>query len=381
MHSYNSSMGQRVAGRDSKVKPSCPFCGLPIDRPQEQEVYRPGEMPVGSCPCGAVYAYDVTGHNLGAAFSEALVFGCNLDWDLAWNLLPEEDYLEALVENYDIESNYIIPSGSFEGRRISGGLYFIRLHSEFREATGEAVQKRLDRTKQQEGKVESEPQPRGYAKKEFTKKDVETWVADCRFETIIEAAGRDKRILRDLQRLLYSVDELTRLRAADALGRATRVIAAKDPGAVANLLQKISTSVSGADYGASNWGAIDALGEIVSNAPDLFAGYIPTLYQFMNDQSLQPRVLRAITRIADARPDLIQKSLGYFTGFLQAAEPEARGYTAWLMGKLLKSTAMPGIKEAREALKRMTEDDNPIYIYEHGELHQKTVGQLAAEAL
>ncbi|WP_027364438.1 DVU0298 family protein [Desulfotruncus alcoholivorax] len=378
MHN-NPSRGQQFAGRNSKVKPRCPFCGLPISRPQELEVHRPGEMPVGSCSCGAVYAYDATGHNLGAAFSEALVFGCNMDWDLAWNLLPEEDYLEALVENYDLESNYIIPAGSFEGRRISGALYFIRLHNDIREATGEAVQRRLDKVRQVVAKPE--PVPGAYAKKSFTKKDVEKWVADYQLETIVEVAGRDKRILRDLQRLLYSADELTRHRAASALGRASRVVVEKDPGAVSDLLQKIFTSVAGADYGSSNWGAIDAIGEIIANSPDLFAGYIPTMYQFMNDRELRPRVLRSIARIAEAKPELIQKSLGYFTGFLQVAEPETRGYAAWLTGKLLTSKSAPGTKEAMEALKRITEDNNPVRIYQNGNAHEKTVGQLAAEAL
>lgn len=342
-------------------------------------MHRPVEMPIGSCSCGAVYAYDATGHNLGAAFSEALVFACNMDWDLAWNLLPEEDYLEALVENYDLESNYIIPVGSFEGRRISGALYFIRLHNDIREATGEAVQRRVDKARQVEAKPE--PVARGYTKKSFTKKDVEKWVADYQLETIIEIANRDKRILRDLQRLLYSVDELTRLKAASALGKASRVVVEKDPGAVSDLLQKIFTSVSGADYGSSNWGAIDAIGEIIGNSPELFAGYVPTLYQFMNDPELRPRVLWSMARIAEAKPDLIQKSLGYFTGFLQAAEPETRGYAAWLTGKLLTSKSVPGTKEAREALKRMTEDDNPVLIYQDGNTHVRTIGELATVAL
>jgi len=82
-------------GSTSKKEPTrevtCPFCGKPIERPRELATHRPREMPVGSCTCGAVYAYDATGHNLGAAFVEALVFACNWDWDLAWGLLPEED--------------------------------------------------------------------------------------------------------------------------------------------------------------------------------------------------------------------------------------------------------------------------------------------------
>ena len=379
MLNYNSSSSQQFAGRNSRIKPRCPFCGLQIERPQELAVHRPGEMPVGSCSCGAVYAFDVTGHNLGAAFSEALVFGCNMDWDLAWNLLPEEDYLQALVENYDIESNYIIPAGSYEGRRIAGALYFIRLHHDIREATGPAVEKRIEQVRQVDPKPGSAH--KGYTKKSFTRQDVERWIAEYRLETIIDVAGQDKRIMRDLQRLLYSVDELTRLRAASALGVTTKIIAARDPGAVSDLLQKIFTSVSGADYGCSNWGAIDAIGEIIANAPDLFAGYIPTLYQFIHDQELRPRVLRAIARIAIAKPDLIQKSLGYFAGFLQASDAETRGYAAWLAGKLLSSQAVPGTKEIKEALKQMTDDQNAVRIYQDGVIYQKTVSQLAAEAL
>jgi len=40
------------------------------------------EMPLGTCSCGAVYACDVTGHNLGSAMIEALVHACTGDWDL-----------------------------------------------------------------------------------------------------------------------------------------------------------------------------------------------------------------------------------------------------------------------------------------------------------
>ena len=84
----------RFLGRDVIERPSCPFCGTLIEKPKELAVRMPHEMPVGACSCGAVYAFDVTGHNLGTAMIEALVFGCNGDWDLAWDLLPEEDYLQ-----------------------------------------------------------------------------------------------------------------------------------------------------------------------------------------------------------------------------------------------------------------------------------------------
>ncbi len=59
---------------------------------------------LGRCQCGAVYASDETGHNVGAAMVEALVYACNDDWDLAWSLVPEDDYLTGRLENYDADN-------------------------------------------------------------------------------------------------------------------------------------------------------------------------------------------------------------------------------------------------------------------------------------
>ncbi len=82
---------------------------------------------MGVCSCGAVYACDVTGHNLGSAMIEALVHACTGDWDCAWDLTPDEDYLDKQLKNYDFETHHIIHAGVYEGRRIAGVLYFIRL--------------------------------------------------------------------------------------------------------------------------------------------------------------------------------------------------------------------------------------------------------------
>jgi len=63
----------KFIGRQVIKKPTCPFCGIFIEKPKELSTRMPGEMPVGSCSCGAVYACDETGHNLGSAMIEALV--------------------------------------------------------------------------------------------------------------------------------------------------------------------------------------------------------------------------------------------------------------------------------------------------------------------
>ncbi len=328
----------------------------------------PGEMPVGSCSCGAVYACDETGHNLGSAMIEALVFGCDLDTDLAWGLLPDDDYVEEIVEHYDYVNHSIIPGRSFESRRISGALYFIRLHDDIQEVTSEGVRKRLDKA--------TSPAPKPLfshtGKKPLSKKEIEGLVKDFRVDSVVSVAGEDKRIIKNLQRLLYSGDDLFRKRAAEILGRVSAVIAENNPGSISRLLQTLFYGIT--DTAASSWGALEAIGEIIGNKTELFAGYIPQLYQFLTNESLRAQVLQTIGRIAKSRPDLIRKVTFRFIPYLGDSDPKARGYAAWLMGNLSAA-------EAQDDLEKLRGDPHEIHIYENGEMEKKTVGQVASEAL
>ncbi|MHB8158169.1 MAG: DVU0298 family protein [Desulfocucumaceae bacterium] len=354
-------------GRETTKSATCPFCGLLLEKPKELETRRPGEMPVGTCSCGAVYAFDASGHNLGSAFIEALVFGCNMDWDLAWSLFPEEDYLEGLVEHYDIESNLIIPVGYHEGRKIPGALSFVRLHQEIREVTSGGVQKKIDRAAPATLKiVETLPAKR------YSKKEIEELVRNYQVDLLLSAARQDKKIIRNLQRLLYSSDDLLRLRAADLLGKASAIIAQRDPGSISTLLQGLFNSVS--DTASSCWGAIDAIGEILGSSPDIFLGYIPAMYRFLDEKGNRPRVIRAIGRTAESRSDLVRGSVFRLISFLQDPDPQIRGQAAWLFGHM-------GVPEARPDLEKLLNDLHEVKVYINGNIEIKPVGQLAAGAL
>ena len=355
-------------GKGILKRPTCPFCGMFIEKPKELSTRMPGEMPVGSCSCGAVYACDETGHNLGSAMLEALLFGCNMDTDLAWGILPEEDYIEEIVEKYDYINHLIVPGGSLESRRISGALYFIRMHNDVQEVTSQGVQKKLDRATP----VIPKQQRKQTIKKPLSKNELEELVKEFRTDPILSVAGEDKKLIWNLQRLLYSGDNLFRKRAAEIIGQVSAIIAETNPGIISKLLQRLFTSI--VDTAAFTWGAFEAIGEIISHKPNMFAGYIPQLYQFLADETRRAQVVQTIARIANARPDLIRNTTFHFIPLLQDSDPLIRGYTALLLGNL-------GASEAQEDLKNLLKDSHEIDIYEDGDLKKKTVAQVALEAI
>jgi hypothetical protein len=346
----------KFQGRDIIDKPACPFCGSMLEKPVE----RPrGEMPLGSCACGAVFACDVTGHSLGTAMSEALVAACGGDWDAAWDLLPEEDYQEKQVHHYDAETHLIIHGGVHQGRRIAGTLLFIRLQKQ-----AAPLQRQRDLS------PPASVSARG--KRSFSRKEVEALVAAYDLGPLLVAAEEDRRILQDLKRLLYSADPLLRWRAAEALGSVSAVIARYDPGAVTRLLQGLFSSVT--DTAASSWGAINAIGEILASRPESFSGFLPQLVQISRTPSFVEEVLRALGRIAESGADLLKEVASRMLPLLAHPAPGVRGYAAVLLGNLKAGAA-------RETLEKLRDDEAEIDVYRHGVMEKKTVGQLALEAL
>ncbi len=346
--------------------PKCPFCGLLIDRPRELNSKRLTEFAMGRCQCGAVYACDVTGHNVGAAWVEALVFACGGDWDLAWQLEPEKDYIEDRIENYD-EKEHKVAAKIARARAV---LLFIRLGKEVREVSEEKVQAELAKAPAINDKSSAEhPGP----SKSFSKKLVQRLVEENREEELLSMALEDKRVLAALQRVLYSPDDLLHWRAVEILGKTAGYVADKKPQASADLLRRLLSSA--ADSAATSWGFLEAAGEIISNKPDLFADFIPPLFSFLKDQTSRVAALWAIGRIGKRHPELLKGSpfFGIFD-FLDAPEPAVRGHAAWVLGHMKA-------KEAVGSLKKLRQDNALIRIYDDGKSEEKTVGELAAQAI
>jgi hypothetical protein len=356
-------------------KPLCPFCDSPIDRPEEVEPRRLGNFDYGACKCGAVYVHDITGHNLGAAWVEALGFACNDDWDLAWSLAPDEDYEDGLLENYDIKSHLILPAGQTKDEKtVKAALVFIRLIKDVREVTHEGVIERLKT--QVQPRMSEEAKREAYLERRsrrYSKQQVQALVESEEVEKIRAMALEDPLVLRKIQRLLYSTDEMLMWKAITTLGAVAGALVPDRPTLVGDLVRRLF--LASGDSAATNWGSIETIGEIIRAQPKIYGSFVRHLIGFVNDPPSCPAVLWAIGRIGELHPQVVRSST-FFALFalLSNPEPKVRGHAVWAFGRMKA-------QEPLKAIQGMMDDTEELTLFDGHSIIYKTVGELASEAV
>ena len=362
------------------VKPWCPFCGADVGRAEDAAQRKMTEFPVGLCECGAVYVCDATGHNVGSAIVECLVYACNDNWDLAWELMPEDDYLTGRIDRYDEVTHQVVNAGHLDGRYINGVLYFVRLHKDVAEIAGRLETKQALQagatpgpdTAGQVTAVEPERDPKR-EKKRSNKQLVKQLALQGDIDTLVDYCFDDRRTLRFLQRLLYAPDEASRYHTAWVIGQVCARVSSREPGQVADLLHRLFESCS--DSASTNWGMIEAIGSIIAARPDIYGAFTRYLLNYMGDPSTQEQVIWALGEIAEARPDLIRSTPFYSTfHFLGHENATVRGLMVRLMGRIRAT-------EAALQVTGLQDDQNEITLYEKGQPVKITVAQLADRAV
>jgi hypothetical protein len=355
---------------DLKVPPWCPFCGQDVDKAQPPEARRLGEFPVGTCQCGAVYTSDPTGYNVGAAMIDALVHACNDNWDLAWDLLPEEDYLSGRIENYDEQSHQVVETRNLDGRTIRGVLYFIRLHQHVVDVVA-GTQQPARKPPKSPVAVEPPRDPKR-VRKRADKVAVKNMVADRDIDGLVDLCLDDKRTMRFLQRLLYEPDEAKRWQTTNVIGTVCARVSTLKPGMVSDLLHRLFEAC--ADSASTNWGAVETIGSIIAGRPDIFGSFVKHLLGFLSDEVMRTQVIWAFGAIAEQSPETIRKLPVYHLfDFLSSPDPLLRAYTLRLLGRI----------KAKEVLSRIEEmgaEETAVIIYDKGRPMQTTIGRLAREA-
>ena len=362
-----------------KKNPWCPFCGQKVGRATDAVIRKMTEFPVGSCQCGAVYSCDSTGHNIGAAMVETLVYACGDNWDLAWELMPEDDYLTGRVENYDEVTHQVIDIKNIDGRPVRGVLYFVRLHTEMAELV-----RRLKEKKGVPGNIVTPQRPVEIVQQEppldkkrirlkATKQAVRELVEATDIDALVRLCLDDKKTLRLLQRLLYDPIAENRWRIAWIIGQVCARVASREPGQVSEFIHRLFEACS--DSAATPWGMVETIGYIISGRPDIFGAFTRYLLRYIGEASTQVQVIWALAEIASKRPDLIRDTPFYnLFHFLKHPDPQVRGQIARLCGRITAT-------EVALQLMALKDDHAGLTIWENGEAVTTTVAAEAAKAV
>lgn len=274
--------------------PTCPFCGSFIAKP----TYLPigvSDLEAGKCECGSVYVCDITGHNRGAAFVEALLIACGGDWDLAWELVPEEDYYEAWVEGYDFSTHKIISESFYEGRKISGVLCFIKLAKDIEDFKKESKEKFFIKKE-----VRTEVK-----KIKLSKKEMEKLLEELNYLELISYTLKEPLNLNVLQRFLYHPDPVFRKKVILAMGKIAEKMIEVYPEKILDLIKRLI--YASADSASSAWGALEAVGEIISTTKERFVIFVKNLFAFLDLDEWRPSGLYALLRIAQNNPQVLKR--------------------------------------------------------------------------
>lgn len=362
-----------------KVRPWCPFCGQSVGRASHAAVRKMNEFPVGRCQCGAVYSCDATGHNVGSAIVETLVYACNDNAELAWELMPEDDYLTGRIENYDENTHQVIATKNIDGRAVRGVLYFVRLHTDMQDLVRRLAEKKgeLDLPSvlidsQQAMKLEPTPDA-NRVKGKATKTLVRELINNEDVDGLVSLCFDDKKTLRLLQRMLYDPDPERRWLVAWLIGRVTARVSSREPGQVSEMLHRLFEACN--DSAATPWGMVETIGNVVAKRPDIYGAFARHLLNFIREDSTRDQTIWALAEIAGNRPDLIRNTPFYnLFHFLKHPDPQVRGQVVRLLGRIKASEAIMQITE-------LSTDDAEFQYCADGKLITITVKSAAEEAI
>lgn len=364
----------------SKVRPWCPFCGIEVAKPSHAPERKMTEFPVGRCQCGAVYSCDATGHNVGSAIVETLVYACNDNADLAWELMPEDDYLTGRIENYDEQMNEVVATKNIDGRAVRGVIYFVRLHTAMQQIAKRVKEKKEQVLRQTipslsaEGTICLEPPLNDKrVRKKADKKRVKQLIEAEDFDALVALCFDDKKTFRLMQRLLYDPDEAGRWRIAWIIGTVAARVSTREPGPVSELMHRMFEACS--DSAATPWGMIETIGFIISRRPDIFGAFTRYLVNYTGEPSTRNQALWALAEIAGDRPDLIRNTPFYnLFHFLKHPQAQVRGQLVRLMGRIRAT-------EVSLQLMGLSSDKEQFFYCRDGLLVSTTVAEAAAEAV
>jgi len=181
------------------------------------------------------------------------------------------------------------------------------------------------------------------------------------------------KIINNLISLSYDKKSNISWRAIEAVGLFTGKMAKEDSEFVRNIVGRLLWMIRD-ESGGIGWSVPEMLGEIVKNNPVLCADIAPVIVSFYEELMLATGVLWAVGSMGKLDKDTLEYAVPLIRQFLNSPEAIQRGYAARTLGAL-------GASDAIQDLEGLVSDDNLIPVYHDGDLQEKTVGDMATEAL
>ncbi len=182
-----------------------------------------------------------------------------------------------------------------------------------------------------------------------------------------------RKIISILISLSYDKQSLISWRAIEAIGFITKKMPGSHPELIRNTLNRLLWMIRD-ESGGIGWSAPEIIGEIVRNNPEMCSDIALIIASFHEEKMLSAGVLRAIARIGRINDEFIEYTTPVILSFLQDPEPIIRGHAAWAAGEI-------GVKQAVSELQKLAHDNNIFWFYEEGELKEKTIGEIAINAI
>lgn len=205
------------------------------------------------------------------------------------------------------------------------------------------------------------------------KKEVIRLLEQKEYEEILKLSPSVHKIINILISLSYDKTQHIAWRAIEAMGLVSKQIAETDTETVRNIVGRLLWMIRD-ESGGIGWSVPETLGEIVRNNPQLCADIAPIIASFHEEKMLTSGVLWALGRIGKINNETVGYAIPILLPYLQSADHKLRGYAAYALGRLGAIGAVPKLEQLRN-------DNSPVSCYEDGELHEKTVGYFAEQAL
>ncbi len=189
-----------------------------------------------------------------------------------------------------------------------------------------------------------------------------------------------RQVVNPLFSFFFHTDELIKWRAITAMGIVVNELAEHDLASARVIMRRLLWNMND-ESGGIGWGSPEAMGEIMARHPKLAEEYSAILISYIRKEAnyveyegLQRGVLWGLGRLAQVRPRLLYEVPPLLLPYLKSKDAAVRGIAAWTAG-LLRS----GV--TKELLTDLCDDGNKIILFLDGHMVERTVGELAREAI